>query len=536
MVAAENDALPGLKVGGIGDVLRDLPPALAAAGVRVSVVTPAYGLTRSLPALTRVRTLEVSFAGATQRVTLCRTTPEGSHDGVSCYVLDHPLFATCGRGAVYCDDGPTRPFATDASKFALFGAAVAEAFTADAFGEVDVVHLHDWHAAMVLILAHGHPRYARLRTTRTVFTIHNLALQGVRPLAGDSSSLRTWFPGLRVNPEAIVDRRWSNCVNPMAAGIRLAGAVSTVSPSYAREILEPNAVERAGFHGGEGLETDLQAVHREGRLVGILNGCAYPAPPTPDEAHWPRLLEAMREESLVFAAGEPRLRSAHFVAMQRLAALDARRPRTLVTSIGRLATQKLGLLQVPLDDGRSALEALLAHLGDDGLLVALGTGDPGMEQFMTRTMAQHPGLVFLRGYSSRLAAALYAGGDLFLMPSSYEPCGISQMLAMREGQPCLVHGVGGLRDTVLDDKDGFVFGGETVTEQARGLVDTFARALSLRRNEPQRWESLRRVAAAARFSWSDSAAAYVERLYRPATAARRRDRPSAGVAPTSPRA
>jgi starch synthase len=208
--------------------------------------------------------------------------------------------------------------------------------------------------------------------------------------------------------------------------------------------------------------------------------------------------------------------------MQRLAALGERRPRTLVTSIGRLAAQKLGLLQAPLGDGRSALDALLDHLGEDGALVALGTGDPGMEQFMTRTMARRPGLVFLRGYSSRLAAALYAGGDLFLMPSSYEPCGISQMLAMREGQPCLVHGVGGLRDTVRDGEDGFVFGGETVAEQAQGLVDAFARALALCRHEPERWESLRRAAAAARFSWSDSAAAYRERLYRPVAAARRR--------------
>ncbi len=513
MVAAENDALPGLKVGGIGDVLRDLPPALAASGCRVSVVTPAYGLLDSLPGTTRVQALHVPFAGAAEAVGLHRAVPPDGAADVAHYVLDHPLFSVCGRGQVYCNDGPDRPFATDAGKFALFGAAVAEAFTAGAFGDVDVVHLHDWHAAMVLVLAHGHPRYARLRATHTVFTIHNLALQGVRPLAGDPSSLRTWFPGLRVDPQAVTDRRWPDTVNPMAAGIRLADAVSTVSPTYAREILQSNAVERAGFHGGEGLEADLRRVHQDGRLAGVLNGCTYPAPPVPEEARWTTMLAAMSDEVLRFAGEDLTVRSAHFVASERLAALPAERPAMLVTSVGRITAQKVGLLRAPLRDGRPALDGVLDALGDDGLLVALGTGDAELERFLTGVMGRRKGFVFLRGYSHRLPAALYAGGDLFLMPSSYEPCGISQMLAMRAGQPCLVHRVGGLADTVRDGVDGFAFGGATVGEQAESMVAAFERALTLRRTDADGWERIRRAAAGARFSWADSAAAYRERLY-----------------------
>ncbi|MEI2419487.1 glycogen/starch synthase, partial [Arthrospira platensis SPKY2] len=105
----------------------------------------------------------------------------------------------------------------------------------------DVIHLHDWHAALFLLLRAYHPAYGSLRTTRCVFTIHNLALQGIRPLEGDPSSLHEWFPGLHYPHAVVADPRWSNCVNPMAVGIRLADAVHAVSPSYAVEILRPSA-------------------------------------------------------------------------------------------------------------------------------------------------------------------------------------------------------------------------------------------------------------------------------------------------------
>jgi starch synthase len=180
--------------------------------------------------------------------------------------------------------------------------------------------------------------------------------------------------------------------------------------------------------------------------------------------------------------------------------------------VGRATPQKLSLLLLPLADGRSTLEHLLDALGDSGLFILLGSGDPALEQALTAAGASRENFLFLRGFSEPLSEQLYASGDLFLMPSAFEPCGISQLLAMRAGQPCLVHAVGGLADTVLDGKNGFSFGGETPPAQARELLARFTEVLGIAR-QPRRWRQLRKAAAAVRFPWSDAAQAYVEQLY-----------------------
>lgn len=516
MVAAENGALPGFKVGGVADVLRDLPPALAAAGARVDVVTPSYGMLERLTDLHSQCIVETSFRGTPTTLPLWRVGPPGDVP-VRHFVFDHPLFSACGAGAIYCDDPDERPFASDASKFALFCAAVAEGITSHAFGKPDVIHLHDWHAALLLVLRHHGPRAHALRAIRTVYTIHNLALQGVRPLHGDDSSLARWFPQMRFDPAIVADPRWPDCVNPVAAAIRLADTVSTVSPSYAREILEPNAVQARGRHGGEGLEADLRAADARGALAGILNGCEYPhdgdGPDPAPALAWPHLLALMRAENLRLAAARELLHSAYFVAEARLAALTRERPRTVLVTVGRITEQKLGLLRVAGASGRSVLDEMLDALGEDGIYLILGSGDPELERFLVSVAARRPGLIMLRGYTDALPDALYAAGDLFVMPSSYEPCGISQMLAMRAGQPCLVHAVGGLNDTVHDGVTGFTFQGESTAGQARALVARLHAALELRARSPKRWAALREAAAGARFRWSDSAREHLQRLY-----------------------
>jgi len=166
----------------------------------------------------------------------------------------------------------------------------------------------------------------------------------------------------------------------------------------------------------------------------------------------------------------------------------------------------------PFPDGRSCLEHLLGVLGD-GQLVILGSGDSTLEAFIAATMEHNDRLLFLNGFSESLAALLYAAGDLFLMPSSFEPCGISQMLALRAGQPCLVHGVGGLNDTIEHGRTGFVFQGSTPTQQAVQLVSTLRRALELRRREPGAWRAMRQRARRRRFSWSSVVKQYEKNLY-----------------------
>lgn len=513
MLAAENDALPGGKVGGIGDVIRDLPPALAARGCTVTVMTPAYGRFAELPGAERLATLEVGFGGSASHVELYQVPVVGSPPQIRHWVLDHPLFEVCGEGRIYCDDPPTRPFARDATKFALFCAAAAELILQARIERPDVIHLHDWHAALLLLLRRYHPAYRTLRAVRCVFTIHNLALQGVRPLGGDPSSLNAWFPGLHVEHAVVADPRWPECINPMAVGIRLSDAVHAVSPSYAEEILRPSAVEARGYYGGEGLEGDLTDARAAGRLYGILNGCDYPetVATAPD---WPELGRLLRRQLLNWAGNEPNLHPAHFVALERLAHWPTRRPDTVLTSIGRLTEQKCRLLRQPDRHGRPALEGVLERLGENGLYILLGSGDPEYERFFTATAGRHANLLFLRGYSDAVSRALYASGDLFLMPSSFEPCGIGQMLAMRAGQPCLVHQVGGLRDTVQHEVDGFGFDGTNLTEQAEHLVAALDRALTLRRTDPSRWQAIKHAATDARFLWNDSVEQYLEHLYR----------------------
>jgi starch synthase len=526
MVAAENDAIAGGKVGGIADVVRDIPFALAKAGHHVDVVTPGYGTFSRQTGAQHVTALKVMFSGSEQTVDLFTVPGKVQGDGVTLWVLEHPLFAAGGEGKIYCDDPSDRPFATDASKFALFSIAVAQAIVEEAFADgtsasVDILHLHDWHAAMVSVLRAFDPAYSALQSIHTVFTIHNLALQGIRPLADNESSLRAWFPDLQYDVHQLNDPRVTHCINPMRAGINLSDKVHAVSPTYAQEIQRASNAEQ-GFSGGEGLQEDLQRAAKENRLHGILNGCDYAGQPAPALSLNDLLLQC--EDVILKWVGEkPTVESAHLIASRRLARLMktmyADRAKTpdapfIVTSVGRITDQKVLLLRQRMSDGDSTLDHLLRALGAEGVLVLLGSGNPELEQFLTQAAAQHENFVFMKGYDEALPQSLYGSGDLFLMPSSYEPCGISQMLAMREGQLCLVHSVGGLRDTVRDGVDGFSFTGDSLAEQAKNLLLTFDRALTTRKKQPKVWNKMGRAAADARFLWDDVADEIVAKLYR----------------------
>lgn len=509
LIASENDALPGAKAGGVGDVVRDVPRELARRGCQVTVVIPAYGSLARLPGAERRGTIPVWFAGVRQSVAVYEVQGRASLSGVTHLVLDHPFFAPDGPGLIYCHDADA-PFATDATKFALLSRTVAEGIVAGTFGEFDILHLNDWHTGLVLALREADPRYAPLRDLRTVFTIHNLALQGRRPLTGTDSSWSRWYPTL-APPAAVRDPENPSLGNPMAAGIRLANAVHVVSPSYAEEITRPSAVRVSGFYGGEGLEGDLRTAEDEGRMFGILNGCDYPTE-LAAELTWPDLIQTLRDEVARLITRGTGLASAHYLADERLRALARSRPTHLLTSVSRVAEQKIRLMREPGPGGRPTIHGLLDAL-DDGLYVFAGTGDPEYARFLTSVSARRPNFVFINGYTNRMADALYASGDLYVMPSSYEPCGISQMLAMRAGQPCLVHHVGGLRDTVIDGETGFAFTGTGAPTQARQMVERLGEVLHLRETDPAEWQRIRASAEAARFHWTASVDKYLTNLY-----------------------
>ncbi len=521
MIAAENGALQGGKVGGIGDVIRDVPIALSERGHHVSVITPGYQSLAKKNASSLLASVEVVFCGKPETVTIFRVdTPsvevsenagEPTH-----YIFEHPLFASCGEGAIYCNDHEG-PFATDAHKFALFCLAVCQSIVESRFESIDVLHLHDWHAALVAVLRRYMPAFKSLRAITTVYTIHNLSLQGVRPLTGHYSSLHSWYENLTLDLSLLQDPNYRDCVNLMRSGINLSDRVHAVSPNYAQEILLASDYSR-GYIGGETLEKDLQRVSAEGKLFGILNGCDYRKPPAPHRSR-AQLLDLIEKTLMSWVGDQFVVPAAHFYAQLRIAQLRRRRkpiPTTL-TSVGRVTAQKARLFIEEVSDekgGRvSAIDSLLHNLGD-GLFIMIGSGEEKYEHFFTATMAKHNNFLFLQGFSEDLADALYAAGDLFLMPSSFEPCGISQMLAMRAGTPCIVHAVGGLSDTVVQGVNGFSFSGDTQQEQAENMLRAVHSACATTLN-PELWLALRRNASNARFSWDEVITRYINDLYAP---------------------
>ena len=234
-----------------------------------------------------------------------------------------------------------------------------------------------------------------------------------------------------------------------------------------------------------------------------------PAASMRDAANWAQLL-ALADKA-VTKWNSNHSRPAHLLALERIGRLRALadRPRTLVTCVTRAADQKVRLMGLP--DSNPALSQILQELPSDAEFILLGSGD--CEAQLEAISVNHENFLFLAGFNNDVATALYANGDVFLMPSSFEPCGISQMLAMRAGQPCVVHEVGGLKDTVDDGVTGFSFTGETADEQAAAFVRTARRAAEMMRMEPARYAAMRNAAAAKRFRWIDSARLYAEKLY-----------------------
>lgn len=518
MLAAENGAVAGGKVGGIGDVIRDAPRALADLQHRVTVLTPGYGHFSRVPGAAHISSVQTRFRGQQENLSLHRVPAQKETAGVTCLALEHPLFSCGGAGRIYIDDAPDRPFATDANRFALFCAASVAAIADGAIARPDIIHLHDWHSAVVALLIATDPAYAELRDIPLIFTIHNLALQGIRPLLGDHSSLCAWFPNLAAVPSAAIDPRYDDCFNPMRAAIVLCDRIHAVSPHYAEEIC------REDGRFGCGLQDDLRRAQSDGRLHGILNGCDYPAEGTPG-ADYRGTLALARAALRGWMGGTLRAHSTHVLALDhvdRLLLADTPRPGALLTSVGRLTEQKLGLLCTPMPDGKLCLEHLLDALGEDGLCVMLGSGDTELEAALTRIASVRSNLLFLCGYSDALAEALYAAGDLFLMPSTFEPCGISQMLAMRAGQPCLVNRVGGLVDTVKDGVTGFVFSAEDASAPEEALLTRLQQAMDCLRRQPARYRKMRAAAAKQRFEWGRAARAYSEQLYQMGLKAPRR--------------
>ncbi len=522
MVASEMKGLA--KVGGLADVVRDLSAALVRNGDRVRVAMPGYAVVA--PGTGPVRTLSVPFGG--QRVDAAIETR--NVEGITVDLVRCDRFFGGEQGSVYVDSAALGhgPFQDDAARFAFFSAAVAQDLLDGSGGHpVDVLHLHDWHTGTLLALGRCANRFASIGRLPTLFTIHNLDYQGQRPFSASGDvpldSLEAWFPDLydelRSSPTgtALADPHVPHCYNPMATAIALAVFVITVSPNDAREITLPDDPSR-NFIGGRGLNDLLAHRASRGALVGLLNGIDYEefdtrrlAPPFGPEEGFDEARAAHKEQlrALLASGLDDGSLSPARGALRHLHDPEAFARMPLFVAVTRMALQKMSLFL----EGAPEFPLLRAMMELPVNVLVLGTGELGAPFDVALDLLAPANLLFVRQFAPRLANQLYAGGDFFLMPSDFEPCGISQLIAMRHGTLPIATAVGGLADTIQDGRTGFLVHGLDRTTTLRHYRDAVAEAAALHLRDPERVRTLRAAAMGARYDWQRSAARYQE-LYR----------------------
>ena len=470
------EVFPWVKVGGLADVLGALPQALIGQGADVRLLLP------GLPAIAdavegQQLVCEIGACFGAVRVALRRGRMPGS--GVPVYVIDAPLLYRRAGSPYLGADGQEWP--DNLQRFALLGWVGAHL----ASGELDpawqpeVLHAHDWHAAMACAYVAAHPP----ASAATVFTVHNLAYQGLFPSAD--------FPllGLQSHFMSSTALEYHQQLSFMKAGLKFARVVTTVSPTYAREIATPEF--------GFGLDGVIRG--RGDDVSGVLNGV--------DGTVWnpatdPAIASRYQAASL---GGKARCKQ----ALQTELGLALRADATVFGVVSRLTSQK------GLDLVLGALPGLLAG---GGQLALQGSGDPALEAAFLAVAQANPGAVAVRiAYDEGLAHRVIAGADAILVPSRFEPCGLTQLYGLRYGTVPVVRHVGGLADTVVDATDdamrsdratGFSF--EAATPVA--LQSAVERAMLLHA-QPEQWQRIMRRGMAQDFSWQGAASQYL-RLYR----------------------
>ncbi len=458
MVTAE--AAPFAKTGGLADVLGALPPALARLGEEVAVVMPRYDIAH-IPGAERVWNALPLVVGPHRYTAAIDQVVMG---GARYWFVDcPPLYA---RGQVYGN------FADDHLRFGALN--IAAIGIARHMFRADIFHGHDWPAGLLPAYLrenlHGDPSFFG---TKCVTTIHNLGYQGNFPASVISD---LGLSPASFHPEGL--EFWGD-VSFLKAGIVWSDAITTVSPTYAREIQTPEH--------GFGLDGLLRA--RASRVHGILNGADY------DE--WKPETDAFvaRRYSAKNLTGK---RAAKMTLLTNFG-LPANPDRPLLAVISRFAHQK----------GLDLIAAIAKDLvEEDAALVILGEGEARFEEMFQEMARDFPDTFAVHvGYNNAMAHQIEAGADMFLMPSRYEPCGLSQIYSLRYGTVPIVRATGGLEDTV-DETTGFKFSEYTPT----ALLDAIRQALTAWKDK-KAWRERMRRGMAKDFSWTAAAVEY-QKLYR----------------------
>ena len=465
-VAAEG--APFSKTGGLGDVIGALPKSLTKVGHEVAVILPYYDMVEAKfgNQIEDVLHFEVSVGWRRQYCGIKKTVL----NGVTFYFIDNQYYFF--RGHVYGDFD-------DGERFAFFQLAAIEAMERIDFIP-DFLHVHDYHTAMIPFLLKEKYRWIQAyEGIKTVLTIHNLEFQGQfsEGMLGD-------LFGVGFERYADGTLRCNNCLNWMKAGILYADRVSTVSPSYAHEIMTSQF----------GCNLDQILRMESGKVSGIVNGIDAD------------LYNPQTDALLDYHFNQEDLsgKAQNKAKLQERVGLPVRADVPLVGIVSRLTRQK----------GFDVVVESLHHiLQEDIQIVLLGTGDPAFEGAFSLFAQIYPDKLSANiTFDVKLAQEIYAACDLFLMPSRFEPCGLSQMMAMRYGTLPLVHEVGGLRDTVraFNPIEGSGTGFSFDNLSPYWLNWTFQTALDLYRNHPDVWRNLQKQAMECDFSWDTACKSYLD--------------------------
>jgi starch synthase len=472
-VAAE--VYPLVKTGGLADVVAALPVALAEQGADVRLLLPGYPLVMEAVRGAR-NVIDIGACFGALRVRLLLGRMPGT--GLPVYVVDAPYLYRRPGGPYQRPDG--EEWVDNLQRFALLGWVAAHLATgeADAHWAPEVVHAHDWHAAMACAYVAEHP----VGEAASVFTVHNLAFQGLFPMTDwgllDLSSRWMSPSGLEYHGQ----------LSFMKAGLKCAHKVTTVSPTYAREI--------ATHEFGCGLDGVIRG--RGADVVGILNGI--------DDTVWNPATDGTLARC--YDARDLAGKQACRRALQAELGLAPDDGALLVTIVSRLSAQK------GLDLVLAALPELLR--GGRVQLAVQGTGDPALEAAFRMAQSAQPERVQVRiGYDEARAHRLIAGADAIAVPSRFEPCGLTQLYGLRYGTLPIVRRVGGLADTVADGRTGFSFDEATPAAFERAV----ARACELRARGDGAWAGMMAAAMATPLGWVEPARDYLG-LYAAALAAR----------------
>ena len=486
-----SECVPFLKTGGLADVVGSLAPVLAQKGHDVRVMMPKYAHIPEQYASQMRHAVDFEVQLGWRRQYCGIEALE--MDGVTYYFVDNRYYF--GRNYVYGLGGD------EYERFAFFARAVLNSLTLIPFMP-DILHAHDWQAGMVPALLRiqygGIPGYDRIKT---VMTIHNLQYQGIFGIKDVQEVL-----GLPDNVFTDDKLECFGCANYLKAGIVYSDEVTTVSPSYAEEI-------QTAYYG-ERLDGLLRA--KNNHLTGILNGIDIN---DYNPASDPMIAAPYTAEDMSGKAENKR-------ALQEQLGLQVRPEVPVIGIISRLASQK----------GLDLVDYVIVDiLREDVQLVVLGMGDARYVNLFSWAEQSYPGRVAARfAMDNELAHRIYAGADIFLMPSQFEPCGLSQMIAMRYGTVPLVRETGGLRDTVLSYNEftnagnGFTF----FNYNSHDMLHTLQRALHYYWNRKDIWHMLMQRGMTGDFSWAHSAETYLS-LYNSMLNPAAEEKPAAAAEPAS---